>query len=176
VHRPLLAASAVGLALFAVASVSARPSAPACAASRLGGVFAVVPGSAGAGGISYDLRLRNTSAGACALHGVPRLRLLGKTGNALPTKVRPDVPGALTSSSVTLAPGAYAASTARFSPDIPGPGEPQTKQCEPTAFRLKVWPVGGGTLAIPVSPHTPVCEHGTMTLTRMVAGRHGPRS
>jgi hypothetical protein len=174
--RALLAATAAGLALAVVASADGRSSAPACTAAKLGGVFAVVPNSAGAGSISYDLRLRNTSAGACVLRGVPQLRLLGKAGNALPTKVRPDVPGALTSSRVKLAPGAYAASTARFSPDIPGPGEPQTKQCEPTAFKLKVWPAGGGSLTVAVRRHTPVCEHGTITLTRMVAGTHGPRS
>jgi hypothetical protein len=68
---------------------------------------------------------------------------------------------------VTLAPGQAAGATARFSPDVPGPGEPRlaSGQCEPTAYRLRVSPPGGGTATAAVQQPTPVCEHGTMQLT-----------
>jgi len=64
----------------------------------------------------------------------------------------------------------FAALTARFSPDIPGPGEPQTgRACEPTATKLRVVVSGGGTLLAPISPPTPVCEHGSLQVTNLVA-------
>jgi hypothetical protein len=148
----------------------------ACRAADLSGVFAVVNGSAGAGNISYDLRLRNRSSATCFVSGIPGLRLLRANGRALPTKVVPLNPGALTAAKINLKPGAYAAATARFSPDVPGPGEEHPGQCEPTAAKLRVSPAGGGSLIVPVQPPTPVCEHGTLVITALVAGKHGPRS
>ena len=73
---------------------------------------------------------------------------------------------------VVLRPGDRAHAFARFSPDVPGQGEPVTaKQCEPTAFEVRVTPPpGGGTLVAPVSPPTPVCEHGGMSLTVLSGG------
>jgi hypothetical protein len=76
---------------------------------------------------------------------------------------------------VVIAPGHYASATARFSPDIPGPGEPQTKQCEPTAYKVRIGvPPGGGSVVGPVTPPTPVCLHGSMVVTALSAGKHGP--
>jgi len=67
---------------------------------------------------------------------------------------------------VDLAPGRAARATARFSPDVPGPGEPvMRRQCEPTAYALRVSPSGGGRLRVAIREPTPVCEHGTMTWT-----------
>jgi hypothetical protein len=176
VLRGLLAAGFAALVLAGAAAAD-QASTPACRGASLGGVFAVVNGSAGAGSISYDLRLRNRSSSSCFVSGIPGLRLLGKTGTVLPTKVEPDKAGALTAAKIVLKPGGYAAATARFSPDVPGVGEPQLKkQCEPTAYKLKVSPSGGGSLIIPASPPTPVCSHGRLVLTALVAGRHGPRS
>jgi hypothetical protein len=137
------------------------------------GVFAVVNGSAGAGSISYDLRLRNRSKATCSVLGIPPLRLLGRTGKPLPTNVIPDRP--LSARPVMLKPGGYAAATARFTPDVPGPGEPVVKQCEPTAYKVKV-SMYSGSVTVPVTPPTPVCVHGRISLTPLVAGRHGPRS
>jgi hypothetical protein len=139
-------------------------------------VFVVVQGSAGAGGISYTLRLHNRSSAACFVSGIPGLRLLGRTGAPLSTQVVPSHPGALTAVRVVLRPGGFAAATARFSPDIPGLGEPQTKQCEPTAYHLKVSPAGGGSLVVSISPPTPVCEHGRLVMSVLIAGRRGPIS
>lgn len=149
------------------AAASARSSAVApCSGSMLGGSFAVEAGSAGAGNIVYTLRLQERGTGACFVSGIPGLTLLGAHGRSLPTHrlfVGPG--GSLTAVVVVVGGGTRAATlTARFSPDVPGPGEPQTRACEPTATRLRV-AFSGGSLVVPVSPPTPVCEHGTLQLT-----------
>jgi hypothetical protein len=125
----------------------------------------VVRGSAGAGNIVYALTVRNTSKHECFVTGIPGVTLLGKTGKKLPTHVTPANRGALTAVMVRLPPGAKARATARFSPDVPGPGEGTIGQCEPTAYWLRVAPSGGGTFRSPIRPPTPVCEHGGMQIT-----------
>jgi hypothetical protein len=134
-----------------------------CTAAQLAGTFRVVPGSAGAGNITYALRLRNTSARRCFVTGIPGLKLLDRAGKALPTHPVPAHPGALAAVRVDLAPGKTATATARFSPDVPGTGEQTIGQCEPRAYTLRVAPTGAGTLRAPIQPPTPVCEHGGMT-------------
>lgn len=133
----------------------------------MSGLFYAIPGSAGAGQISYALRLRNRSKHACFVSGLPRLQLLGRTGKLLPTHVWPAHPGAQSAIRVVLAPGKYAVATARFSPDVPGVGEQVKGPCEPKAFRARVWPPGGGTgsFVVPVSPPTPVCEKGRLVFS-----------
>jgi hypothetical protein len=143
--------------------------ASACKASNLSGAFTVVRGSAGAGNIVYKLRLRNASRAACFVTGIPRLRLLARNGSSLPTNAKPENPGALTAVRVDLQPGKAAAATARFSPDVPGPGEGVTRACEPTAYKLRVTPSSGGTLVVSVVPPTPVCSHGSMRLRALSA-------
>jgi hypothetical protein len=174
--RRALVLSLLALPALAGSAAGGARAVPSCRGADLRGVFAVVNGSAGAGGISYDLRLQNRSYAKCFVSGIPSLRLLRASGAALPTKVVPDTPGALTGAKVVLKPGGYAAATARFSPDIPGPGEPPNGPCEGKAFKLRVSPAGGGSLTIAVAPPTPVCEHGRLNLTALVAGKHGPRS
>src|SRR5690242_24501 len=142
----LLALAALVAALVAASAAPARQSAGACTGSQLAGSFTVVRGSAGAGNISYALVLRNTSKAMCTLTGLPSARLLGKTGKPLPTHVRAAFPGALTAILVRLAPGERTRATARFSPDVPGVGEPtQGTRCEPIAYKLRVNAQGGGT-------------------------------
>jgi len=142
---------------------------PPCTAGKLAGTFKVVPGSAGAGNIVYALRLRNRSQTTCFVTGIPGLTLLDGKGRKLPTHAVPSQPGALTAVMVRLAAGKSARATARFSPDVPGTGEQTTGPCERTAVKLRVAPAGGGTLIAPITPPTPVCEHGTMTLTVLTA-------
>ena len=163
-HWLLLAGAFAALAFTSGGSAGATVG--PCTAAQLSGVFRVIPGSAGAGNIVYALRLRNTSARTCFVSGLAGLRLLGKTGRPLPTHVAPAFRPGLTAVRVVLRPGQSARAEARFSPDVPGPGEPQTaSQCEPTAYKVRVAPPpGGGTLIAPVSPPTPVCEHGGMSL------------
>jgi hypothetical protein len=166
VTRPHWLLLAAGLAALALVGGGSSATVAPCTASQLSGVFRVVPGSAGAGNIVYALRLTNMSTRTCFVSGVARLRLLGKTGRALPTHVVGVPRGALTAVRVDLQPGKSARAEARFSPDVPGPGEPVTgKQCEPTSYKVRVTPPpGGGTLVAPILPPTPVCEHGGLQL------------
>lgn len=135
----------------------------------LSGTFTVIRGSAGAGSISYALRLTNRSERACFVSGLAGLRLLGRMGDPLPTQVKPSFPPGLRAVRVVLNPGGHAKATARFSPDVPGPGEPAAgRLCEPTAYRVRVTPTPGkGTLVAPVSPPTPVCIHGRILLSAL---------
>jgi len=133
-----------------------------CKGSQLSGSFSAVPGSAGAGNISYLLRLKNVSRASCSVTGLPQGRLLGRRGGALATNIRAAFPGALSAILVTLRPGQSARATARFSPDVPGVGEQTIGACEPTAYRLRVTARGGGTTTVRVLPPTAVCEHGRL--------------
>jgi uncharacterized protein DUF4232 len=165
-----LAVLALALAASAGATRAATPE--FCAGSALTGSFAAVPGSAGAGSISYLLTLRNRSARSCAVTGLPALRLLGRNGRNLPTHAAAARVGIATAVRVTLRPGGRTSVTARFSPDVPGPGEPVSgRLCEPTAYRLRVAARGGGATVVPIRPPTPVCEHGTLFVSVYVAGR-----
>lgn len=133
-----------------------------CKGSQLAGTFAAVPNSAGAGNITYALRLRNISKTSCSLTGLPEGRLLGRHGGPLPTHIRAAFPGALAAILVTLRPGRAARATARFSPDVPGIGEQTIGRCESTAYSLRVTARGGGTTTVKVQPPTAVCEHGRL--------------
>ena len=160
------------LLVTAVALPSAQggtAAAPPCKGSNLRGAFTVVRGSGAAGSISYKLRLRNASSAACFVTGIPGLRLLTRNGSSLPTHATPANRGALTAVKVVLQPGKAAATTARFSPDVPGPGESVMRQCEPTAYKLRVTPNGGGSVVVPVTPPTPICSHGAMVLPALSA-------
>ena len=143
-----------------------------CTGAQLAGTFAVVPGSAGAGSIVYALRLTNRSARTCSVTGLPVARLLDRARKPLPTHVHAASPGALTAVLVILAPRRSAKATARFSPDVPGPGEPTTTtQCEPAAYWLRITARGGGTTTVRVKPPTPVCEHGQLQFTAYGKGQ-----
>jgi len=148
----------------------------ACTSDDLGGSFAAVRGSAGAGQITYALRLTNTSSSQCYVAGIRGLQLLDAQGGALPTSVSSAHPGQETAAKIELQPGRSAEAEARFSPDVDGPGEPpaqpnpgKPEACEPTAAKLQVTVSGGGTLVVPVSPPTPVCEHGALSMSPLTA-------
>jgi hypothetical protein len=155
----------LGLSLLAsTACASSREA--RCGGTQLAGTFTVLRGSAGAGHISYRLALKNVSSAECTLTGLPRGRLLSKTGKPLPTHVVAAFPGALTAILVRLAPGATAHADARFSPDVPGVGEPTAGlQCEQTSRWFRVTAPGGGTTKVRLAPATPVCEHGRLSFT-----------
>src|SRR5579872_3429362 len=154
----VLGAIASASAIAAATSLAAQSTNTACKASNLSGKFVVVPDSAGAGNILYTVQVRNRSKVTCFVYGVPGLRLIGKTGKNLPTSVTPFHPNALTAVKVTLKSGAYAAETARFSPDVPGTGEGHPGNCEPVSYKLRITIPRGGSLIGPISPPTPVCE------------------
>ena len=168
--------SATAAALVAAAVLSSAASAASagtsvvagapCKTGELSGRFAVVPGSGGAGNIVYSLQVRNRSSHVCAGSGLPRLQLLGATGRALPTHVEPAFRGAGTAVIVYLSPGASAWASARFTPDVSGPGEQTRGQCEPAAasVRATVGPVAAQLVA-PVVPATPVCVSGRLSVS-----------
>ena len=163
--RSFLALAACGGLLAAVTTAGAAPATP-CTGAMLSGTFKAIPGSPGMGHISYRLSVTNTTSATCFVTGVPQVTLLDRAGKALPTHGRfSGSPGELTAIMVSLAPGKSAHVTARFSPDVPGPGEPQMKPCEPTAYKLRVAPSGGGSLVAPITPPTMVCEHGSIALS-----------
>jgi len=137
-----------------------------CSGSDLQATFSGVAGSAGAGNISYDLVLTNTSNSACSVSGIPVATLLDKTEGALPTQISTG-PG--TATTVVLQHGDSAKAEARFSPDVPGVGEQQPGPCERTAYFLRVAVAGGGTVNAPIGPPTPVCEHGGMSFSPFAA-------
>lgn len=170
----LLAVLALGalLVLAAGPATAANRAVPPCAASALGGNFALIPGSPGAGNVVYSLQLRNDSKSTCFVSGLPGLRLLNAFGGALPTNAQAERLGILTAVRVVLAPGASAWATARFSPDVPGPDEQTSGQCEPVAARVRVTvPPGGGSLVAALAPPTSVCEHGSMSLSPLSSVR-----
>ena len=157
-----------GLLASAGAAQTAPTAVPACRGAELGGSFRGVPGSAGAGQITYRLRLTNTSSAACWVSGIPQLRLLGARGRALPTNVSPAQPGTATVAKIELLPGRSARADARFSPDVPGPGEQTVGACEPAALRLRVT-IRASSATVPVSPPTAVCEHGSLRMSLLSA-------
>jgi hypothetical protein len=158
----LLTALATSCASAATHSASSR-----CTGAQLSSTFKAVPGSEGAGNIVYALRVTNTSKKTCTLKGLPAGQLLGKTGKRLPTKVIEGVRGTIL---VHLAPGKSTSATARFSPDVPGPGE-NGRQCEPVSYWFRIAAQGGGTTKAKITPPTSVCEHGQLQFTAYGAPR-----
>ena len=157
-------------ALFVCGSAGTATSGPFCKGSQLVAALTAVPGSAGAGNIVYRLRVTNTAAGACFVSGLPAGKLLGANGTALPTNVRAAQRGIGTAARIVLLHGNAARADARFSPDVPGPGEPVSgKACEPKAYVFRVTAPGGGTVDAPLQPPTPVCEHGTLSFSLYTA-------
>jgi len=142
---------------------SAAPA--ACTGTDLEGRFAVVPGSAGAGNIVYELRLTNPSTSPCAVSGLPAVTLLDRNGSPLPTHVSAAQQGQATAAQIVLQSGQTAKAEARFSPDVPGTGEQHTGPCEAKAYVLRVTAPGGETVAAPISPPTSVCEHGSLSFS-----------
>jgi hypothetical protein len=151
-----------------VTTQATAPAAAPCSGGDLAGTFSVEPGSAGAGQISYVLRLENTSAGACYVTGLPDALLIDEQGASLPTNVQPAKADQATTAKVVLQPHAAAVATARFSPDVPGGSEQTDGPCEPRAFTFHLT-IGGGTVEAPVQPPTSVCERGTMFFSPFTA-------
>jgi hypothetical protein len=161
--KAVVVAGLVAAAALAAAAVGRGEGVAFCTGSDLSATFKVVPGSAGAGNIVYRLTVTNHSGSTCAVTGLPMVKLYARTGKALPTHVQPAFRGGLTAVLVRLGPGGSAHANARFSPDVPGPGEPVSgTRCEPVAVSLHVTARGGGVTKAAIKPATSVCEHGSM--------------
>jgi hypothetical protein len=142
-----------------VTTTGSVKSAKPCRGTDLAATFAVIPNSAGAGQIAYALTVKNKSASACTVQGIPKGMLLGANGTALPTHVKASG-GA--GKPVVLPLGASAIAQARFSPDIPGEGDSQSGACQPQAHTFEVTAEGGGVTEAPMKPPTSVCVQGTL--------------
>jgi hypothetical protein len=121
-----------------------------------------VPGSPGAGQRYATLVLRNTSDGACTIHGYGGVGLVDAGGAALPThQVRRSDPAPTT---VTLQPGDTASSQLHWGA-VPGAGDSSTGDCQPTPANLRVIPPDEtDPLTVPWN-QGPVCEGGTIEQT-----------
>lgn len=152
------------------ASSASPAGVPSCTSADLStGSWKEIVGSAGAGQVSADLAVQNTSKHACTVKGFPRITLSAASGKALPTTVTEVDPGGATQ--LTVAPGGWIRSELRYSPDIPGPGEPQSGPCEPAAVSARVQlPGDTGSVPIPITPPTSVCSGGTMQAKAFAAG------
>jgi hypothetical protein len=135
--------------------------------SSFKGTFKVVPGSAGAGHISYRLRVVNNSGATCAFSTAPAILLLDKNGHALPSHATFPHPSSATR---PIAAGKAAIADARFSPDIPSGGEPQSGACEKKAFRLRIRTGPTNAVTVPVKPPTSVCGRGAMSFRAIHQG------
>ncbi|HEX4323659.1 MAG TPA: DUF4232 domain-containing protein [Gaiellaceae bacterium] len=141
-----------------VTTTASVANAKPCAGTDVAAVFTLIPGSAGAGQISYTLTVKNSSQIPCSLHGIPQGTLLGATGTALPTHVKSSGGGGRR---VVLPPGASATAQARFSPDVAGTGDSQSGTCQPVAHAFQLNAAGGVTEAT-IKPPTSVCQQGTL--------------
>jgi len=173
VTRPLGLIAAAAAAALVLVGTGSSATTPPCVGSQLAGSFVVIPGSAGAGNISYRLNVRYLSGPTCVVSGLPRIQLLTRLRRPLPTKVRPAFRQGLLAPRVVLRPGYGAKAEARFSPDVPGVGEPVAgRNCERTAYYMRVTlPPGGATFVAPIKPATPVCEHGSMSFSALGPAR-----
>jgi hypothetical protein len=151
-----------------VTTQEAPASATACTGDAMSGSFSVIPGSPGAGQISYRLRVKNDSPVACFVSGLPIVQLVDQAGHDLPTNAQPARPGQGTAARIILQPGASASADARFSPDVPGGSEQTDGPCEPKAYTLRLT-VGDGTVDAPIVPPTPVCERGSLQYRNLTA-------
>lgn len=113
------------------------------------------------------LILTDSSSLTCRVFGYPGMQLLGASGEQLPTNVirlvhtQPVL--------VTLHPGQSAWTMLRWSV-IPGQGEPQASQCEPTPQSAWVTPPDERTqLTVPWTMGF-VCEHGSIELNPLSPG------
>jgi hypothetical protein len=153
-----------------VTTQSSQSAVAPCLASALTGTFAGIPGSAGAGNISYRLRLTNQGDSTCFVTGILAAQLLDQQGAKLPTNVQPAQAGTATAVRVDLQPGDAATAEARFSPDVPGGSEQTDGPCESKSYTLRLT-VGDGTVDAPIVPPTPVCERGSLNFSNLSAAK-----
>ncbi len=133
-----------------------------CSDSDVAVSFGEVSGRQGAGQTSYALRVKNASSKTCR-GGVPQLVLIGKDGANLPTKITIGCSNC-NAAVIGLKPGISAWSEARFSPDVPPPGEGHSGgRCEPPAFAVRVTlPGTTGSVEGLIRPPTSVRSHGSI--------------
>lgn len=167
--------SAPSSAPTTAASAPTHSGTPACSATEMpSGTWRVVPDSQGAGHVAADIALQNTSGHTCTVTGFPGVSLLASNDHPLPTNVVKD--NAVAVKTLTVAPGGWVHSEMRYSPNVPGPGEPQNGgQCEPmTVHALAQLPGSPKWSHITLDNPTPVCEKGQLQSKAFVSGESSP--
>ena len=129
-------------------------------------------GGAAAGNRLAALVLTNTGATPCHTYGYPGLKLTG--GGDPPTKA---VRGTETGKPerITLKPGTSAWSRLQWG-TVPGTGDKQGGDCQPTAAALWVTPPDQRDHLTTAWSFGPVCERGTITVNPLRPGDHDPRA
>src|ERR1700722_16057983 len=135
-----------------------------CPARTLRPTYTFVFGSNATGHVEYTLTVTNHGRSSCTVVARLKVALLGRAGQALPTRAQWPA-GA--PSRIVLVAGQSAQAISEFSPDFAGPGEPATGDCEPVAHALRVT-VGAASVRAPMDP-TPVCGQGTISFQRLRA-------
>ena len=151
------------------AAPSTSPQAPAagerCHTRELG---AALQQQRPGGGSRYAvLTLTNRSSRTCPVTGFPGLQLLDSSSKPLPTNVVRDQQQP--PQTVQLAPGAAAYTTLHWGL-VPGDGEPQTTQCEPTPASVEVTPPDETTHLVIGWTYGPVCQKGRIDLPALAPG------
>ncbi len=101
------------------------------------------------------------------MRGYVTIRLLDGAGRALPTD---EEHGAGTANEILVRPAGTASETLSYASGIPGPGEPTTFPCEPTAEQaLMSLPGDQAQSTVPFAPN-PYCEHGHLLVDPLVPG------
>lgn len=127
---------------------------------------------AAAGNRFATLVLTNTGAAPCRTYGYAGLRLTG--GGDPPTKTKRSTETGKPER-VTLKPGKSAWSRLQWG-TVPGAGDHQNGDCQPTATGLWVTPPDQRAhLAVNWS-YGPVCERGTVNVNPLRPGDHDPRA
>lgn len=146
--------------IVASESANATGSTTACNGKDLTGSFKRIPGSGSLGHVGYQLNARNRADHSCFVKDLPKMRLLGRQGRALPTHV---LSAGTKASKVVLKPGETAAAVSRFA-EIPTGEDRQSGNCQPTAFKARVGVRPGvGKFVVSVKPHIAVCGRGALT-------------
>ncbi|WP_370354194.1 DUF4232 domain-containing protein [Catenulispora sp. EB89] len=137
------------------------------------GTWRVVPDSQGAGHVAADLTLQNTSARSCTVSGFPAIALLASNDRTLPSYIVKDT--SVPATTITVVPGASVHAEMRYSANVPGPGEPDNGQCEPTTVHAQAQLPGDSAWAhITLDNPTPVCEKGELEVKPFVSGQSSP--
>lgn len=163
------------------ATPSATSSAPAPGAQDQAAVAAcgtatlkarVTMGGAAAGNRFGTLVLTNTGSAPCHTYGYPGLKLTG--GGNPPTKVSRGTETGKPKR-VMLKPGKSAWSRLQWG-TVPGTGDQQSGDCQPTAAALWVTPPDQRDHLTTTWSFGPVCERGTITVNPLRPGDHDPRA
>lgn len=152
-----------------VVTTTTAPGPPNCHTSQMSAAF--VNPDAGAGQRHLTLVLTNNGSASCEVFGYVGLQLLTSGGTVVPTNVTRIN---LSARAHVLVPAGGQVSTLMHWAVIPGPGEPQSGQCEPTPGKIEITPPNETDFLTQPWTNDVVCEHGSIDVTPLVLGVPSP--